>query len=78
MYLPMNRLALAEAHRLGNGGGEVDVVLVGALLSADQLNLRRIAHRESPLFCYLAHMLEPTMQNPARICKRISNRWITV
>ena len=48
MYVPMNRLALTESHRLGNGGGEVDVVLVCGLLPADELNLRRIAHRQSP------------------------------
>ena len=48
MNLPLNGLALAEAHRLGNGGGEVDVELVRRFLPADALNLRRISHRESP------------------------------
>ena len=43
---PLDDLALLELHGFGNGGGEVDVILVGTLLAGDELNFGRISHND--------------------------------
>jgi len=42
--LVFDDLALFEFHRFGDGGGEVDVVLVGAFFARYLLKLSRVSH----------------------------------
>ena len=44
---PFNDFAFFEFHGLGHGCWEVDIVLVGRLLSLYELDLSRISHRSS-------------------------------
>jgi len=41
---PLDGLAFLELHRLGHGGGKVDVILVGSLFSRDELDFCWISH----------------------------------
>jgi hypothetical protein len=41
---PLDGLTFLELHRFGNGGGEVDVILVGAFLAPDELDFRWVSH----------------------------------
>ena len=41
---PFDDLAFLELHRFGQGGGEVDVILIGTLLTGDKLNFGWISH----------------------------------
>jgi hypothetical protein len=49
---PAYGFTFAEVHRFGNGGGEVDVVLVCGLLPVDELNFGWVSHAMAP-FCRL-------------------------
>ena len=76
MDLPADDLALAESHRFGNGGREVYVVLVCGLLSADELNFRRIPHLIPPVVMGLAHMLDVRIRKHTRKGPKIKfSRW---
>ena len=37
-------ISLLELHRFGNGGGEINVILVGPLFAGDELNFSWIPH----------------------------------
>ena len=41
---PLDDLALLELHRLGHGGGEVDIILVGPLFAGNKLNFGWVSH----------------------------------
>ena len=41
---PLNDLAFLELEGLGHGGGEVYVILIGALFAGDELNFSRVSH----------------------------------
>lgn len=41
---PLNDFPLLKLHRLGHGRGKIDVILVWALLTGDELNFGWISH----------------------------------
>ena len=41
---PLNDLPFLELHRFGDGGGEINVILVGPLFAGDELNFSWIPH----------------------------------
>jgi len=44
LHVPEDLFAFFEVHGLGNGGGEVDVILVGGFLTLDALHFGRVSH----------------------------------
>ena len=41
---PLDGLSFLELHRFGQGGGEVYLILIGTLLTGDELNFGWISH----------------------------------